>query len=284
MLAVGSLDSDPYTKTGCYMKPVKVFLLLVLASYFAINLLVYANQRELMFVPTPDHVTPEEVGLADVDEVTLVLESKLELNSWFGRAKNGQPTILFFHGNAGAVNHRAHRFRELMAEGYGVFILGYPGYGGNEGSPSEKSFREASLLSYEYLRNLGLDAEDVVIYGESIGTGVAVQLAAHVEAKALILESPMTSAIDVASEHYPYLPVSLLLKDRFKSDDHIDRIEMPLLVMHGDRDTIIPIKIGQELFALAKEPKSFVTLEGAGHNDLQLYPVKEIAREFIDSL
>jgi len=171
-----------------------------------------------------------------------------------------------------------------MAEGYGVFILGYPGYGGNEGSPSEKSFREASLLSYEYLRNLGLDAEDVVIYGESIGTGVAVQLAAHVEAKALILESPMTSAIDVASEHYPYLPVSLLLKDRFKSDDHIDRIEMPLLVMHGDRDTIIPIKIGQELFALAKEPKSFVTLEGAGHNDLQLYPVKEIAREFIDSL
>lgn len=266
------------------MKSVKFILLLILAIYFAVSLLVYANQRALMFVPTADYVTPEEAGLVDVEEVTLQSDSEVKLNSWFGQARNGQPTILFFHGNAGAVSHRAHRFREFMGHGYGVFVLGYPGYGGNEGTPSEESFRQAALVAYEYLRKQSIDADDIVLYGESIGTGVAVQLAAHVEAKALILEAPMTSAVDVAREHYPYLPVKLLLRNKFHSDEYIERIQMPLLVMHGDRDAIIPIKFGQGLYAMAKEPKSFVAVKGAGHNDLNQYPLNEIVRNFVESL
>lgn len=266
------------------MKPVKVIVLLVLATYVVIALLVYANQHSLMFFPSTDYVTPGEVGLVDVNEVILLSKSKQKFISWFGRARNGQATILFFHGNAGAVSHRARRFRDFMAAGYGVFVVGYPSYGGSEGVASEDSFRQVSRLAYDYVRGEGIDADELVIYGESIGTSVAVQLAAQIDAKALILEAPMKSVVDVASEHYPYLPVSLLLKDKFQSDNHIGRVEMPLLVMHGDRDVVVPIESGKDLFTLAKEPKSFVTLEGAGHNDLAQFAVAEIAGQFIDSL
>jgi hypothetical protein len=237
-----------------------------------------------MYFPTLERVGPEEVGLHDVDEVTLQTNSNVNLTSWYGRAKIGRPTVLFFHGNGGAVNHRAHRFRELMSEGYGIFVLGYPGYGGNNGHPSELSFREGSTLAYEYLRNSGVSADDIVIYGESIGSGVAVQLAASVKARGLILEAPMSSTIDVAREHYPYLLVSFLLKDTFQSIDYIEHIDMPLLVMHGNSDQIIPIRVGRKLFENAKDPKTFIELKGAGHNNLQLYSINEFARDFIESL
>jgi len=263
---------------------VKITLFSILAIYVAINLYVYMNQRQLMYFPTLERVSPEEVGLHDVDEVTLQTNANVKLISWYGRARFGRPTVLFFHGNGGAVSHRAHRFRELMAEGYGIFVLGYPGYGGNNGHPSESSFREVSTLSYEYLLNAGVSAADIVIYGESIGSGVAVQLAASVEARGLILEAPMSSTIDVAREHYPYLLVNLLLKDTFQSIDYIEHIDMPLLVMHGSRDRIIPIRIGRKLFEKAADPKTFIELSGAGHNDLQLYSTKQIARDFIQSL
>ena len=266
------------------MTIVKITLFSILAIYFAINLYAYVIQRQLMYFPTLERVSPEEVGLHDVDEVTLQTNSNVTLTSWYGRANVGQPTFLFFHGNGGAVSHREHRFRELMADGYGIFVLGYPGYGGNSGQPSESSFREGSTLSYEFLRNTGVSADDIVIYGESIGSGVAVQLAASVEARALILEAPMSSTIDVAREHYPYLLVSSLLKDTFQSIDYIEHINMPLLVMHGNTDQVIPIRIGRKLFEEAREPKTFVELNGAGHNNLQLYSVSEIARDFIESL
>jgi pimeloyl-ACP methyl ester carboxylesterase len=263
---------------------IKITLFSILAIYFAINLFAYANQRQLMYFPSSERVSPDEVGLHDVNEVTLRTIANVNLSSWYGPARIGQPTILFFHGNGGAVSHRAQRFRELMAEGFGIFALGYPGYGGNNGRPSESSFLEASTLSYEYLRNSGVAADDIVIYGESIGSGVAVQLAASVEARALILEAPMSSTIDVAREHYPYLIARFLLRDTYQSVDYIEQINMPLLVMHGSRDQVIPIGIGRKLFQKAKDPKTFIELKEAGHNNLQSYSVKEIARDFIESL
>ena len=163
-------------------------------------------------------------------------------------------------------------------------MLGYPGYGGNAGEPSEPGFHEASQLAYDYLRTSGVESQDIVIYGESIGSGVAVQLAARVEAKALVLEAPMSSATDVARVHYPLLVASFFLSDSFRSDEHIERIDMPLLVIHGSRDAIIPLRLGQELVDQAIEPKKLVVLEGAGHNDLSMFAAGSIAREFIESL
>jgi len=266
------------------LKTAKITLLMLVVIYFSVNLYAYTNQRQLMYFPSLERVSPKDIGLTNVEEVTLQTDSNAKLICWYGRATIGQPTVLFFHGNGGAVSHRAQRIRDLMSDGYGIFVLGYPGYGGNDGAPSEPSFMEGALLSYEYLQNSGVSSGDIVLYGESIGSGVAVQLAASVQARSLILESPMSSAIEVAREHYPWLLVSLLIKDTFQSIDYIDRIDMPLLVMHGDRDQVIPIRIGQHLFEKARDPKTFITLKGAGHNNLQLYPVREIAREFLDAL
>ena len=262
----------------------KIALTLFLIVFLGIHSHFYLNQRQLMYFPSLERVHPQDVGLLGVDEVSLLTESSETLVSWYGLAKMGMPTILFFHGNGGAVSHRAHRFRGLMAEGFGVFVLGYPGYGGNDGEPSEASFLEGALLSYQYLRSQGLAADDIVIYGESIGTGVAVQIAAQVDAKGLILQAPLSSAADVARKHYPYLLADLLIKDSFKSTDHIERIEMPLLVLHGDLDQIIPIELGEKLFQKAREPKSFVTIPGAKHNNLHLYSIDTIARDFIESI
>lgn len=266
------------------MKGTTAILGLILAVYLGVNALAYTNQREMMYIPSTERVSPADIGLDNVDEVALETGSNVKLTSWSARPKNNRPTVLFFHGNAGAVSHRAYRFRELMAHGYGVFVLGYPGYGGNAGEPSEANFHEASRLAYDYLRASGIESSDIFIYGESIGSGVAVQLAAEVSAKGLILEAPMSSAIDVAREHYPYLLVDLFLKDRYRSDEYIDKIDMPLLVVHGDKDAVIPLRLGEKLVERALEPKTLVVIEGAGHNNLSSHSTSSIVRQFIDAL
>ena len=266
------------------MRNFKVFMISFLTVYFAFNAFVYAKQRDMMYIPSVERVAPAEVGLDAVEEVALTTPSNIELTSWFARPQAERPTVLFFHGNAGAVNHRAYRFQELMAQGYGVFILGYPGYGGNAGEPSEPGFHEAAQLAYDYLQTSGVDSQDIVIYGESIGSGVAVQLAARVDARALVLEAPMSSATDVARVHYPLLVASFFLRDSFRSVEHIGRIDMPLLVIHGEKDAIIPLQLGEKLVEHAVEPKKLVVIEGAGHNNLSQYATSSIAREFIESL
>ena len=262
----------------------KAVLTALLIAFLGIHGCFYLGQRQLMYFPARERVLPNDVGLSGVDEIALRNESGEALRSWFGEARAGRPTILFFHGNGGAVNHRAHRFRALMADGFGVFMLGYPGYGGSDGRPSEQAFVEGARLAYQFLRDKGLEPDDIVIFGESIGSSVAVQLAATVDAKGLVLEAPMSSAVDVAREHYPWLLAAFLMRDSYRSIDYIERIDMPMLVIHGEEDRIIPMKLGQRLFDRAREPKKFVGIPGAGHNDLHLYSTDAIAAEFIDAL
>ena len=269
---------------GQMLKSAARILLLVLAVYTGMNVLMYANQRQYMYIPSVERVAPGEAGLRGVEEVLLRTAAEAELISWYLTPATGQPTVLLFHGNAGAVYHRAYRIRELQAAGYGVFILGYPGYGGSGGEPTEASMMEAARLAYDHLVEAGIDPGSIVIWGESIGTGVATQLAAVVDAKALVLEAPMSSATDVAAQHYPFMLARFLMKDRFESVNYIDKIDMPLLVMHGDRDRIIPLELGEKLVDSAVEPKTLVVLEGAGHNNLYQYSTNAIALEFINSL
>jgi fermentation-respiration switch protein FrsA (DUF1100 family) len=259
-------------------------LLLIAAVYVGMNVLMYVNQRDYMYLPSVDRIAPSEAGLNGVKEVVLQSAANAELISWYAAAAEGRPTVLLFHGNAGAVYHRAYRIRELQAAGYGIFILGYPGYGGSGGEPTEASMLEAAQLAYEHLLDAGLSADDIIIWGESIGTGVAVQLAATVEAKALILEAPMSSASDVAAVHYPYKIARFLMKDKFASADYIDKVGMPLLVIHGDSDRVIPLELGRKLAESAVEPKTLVVVEGAGHNNLYQFQTNRVATEFIESL
>ena len=234
------------------------------------------------FLPTTERVPPQRFGIDRIEEVALENGANERLYSWYARAAEGRPTFLFFHGNGGNVSHRLHKFRQLMAVGYGVFMLGYPGYGGSDGRPSEPAFVEAAKLALAHLDARGIAREDLVVYGESLGSAVAVQLCANQPIRALILESPMSSIQEIAQLHYPFLPVSLLLKDRFLSIDYIADVRAPLLVIHGSADDVIPIQSGRRLFERANEPKTFHTVEGGGHNDLFDFPVVDVINAFLD--
>jgi len=246
-------------------------------------LAVYLLQRDLMFGPSQQRVLPADVGLIGVEEVTLITSDQQRLFSWYGRAKPSQPTILFFHGNGGSVSSRRGKILQIMDKGYGVFMVGYPGYGGSEGSPSEDTFIDAAKLSFSYLIDAGIVPSDIVIYGSSLGTAVAVQLAAEHVARALVLEAPMSSVLEIAQSQYPYLPVELLLKDSFMTVDFIGRVHFPLLVVHGTADAVIPISSGQKLFEMANEPKVFHPVKDAGHNNLYDFHLVDILHNFLES-
>lgn len=234
-----------------------------------------------MFAGGTERVVPSEIGLTNVAEVTLTTSGGHDLYSWYGAAEEGQPTFLFLHGNGGAVSDRGRQFRLLMSEGFGVSMVGYPGFGGSEGSPSEPGLIEAAELAYEHVLSPGLRPEDIVIHGKSLGTAVAVQLAAARPARALILAAPMSSVVDIAAGMYPYAPVRWVLRDPFRSIDHIAKIDMPLLIVHGDADEVISYESGRELFSKAREPKMFHTLEGAGHNNIYDFGLEDVMTRYI---
>ncbi len=255
-----------------------------LGGYLALLLLLYFAQRNMMFLPDRRQFAPQEIGLPGIEEIILTNEAGDKLLSWYSPVQEPAATILFFHGNGGNVAMRADKFRQLNAAGYSVFMLGYPGYGGSEGSPSEAAFVEAGELAYRHLLNNGIEKESIVIYGESIGSGVAVQLAGKEHAKALVLEAPMNSVREIAESVYWFVPVRLILKDTFLSYNFIADIDMPLLVLHGDLDRVIPIESGKRLFDQALEPKRFHAVEGGGHNNLYDFPVVRLISTFLSSL
>ncbi|GAA6211386.1 alpha/beta hydrolase [Hyphomicrobiales bacterium 4NK60-0047b] len=260
-------------------------VLALFSLYMGIALALFFLQRKLVFSPDPTYVSPDDIELKGINEVVLKSKDGLKLYSWYAKAAANKPTFLFFHGNGGNVANREEKFRQLMAQGYGVFMLGYRGFGGSEGKPSEEAFVKDAFVAYDYLRDVAkIDEGQIVIYGESIGSSVATQLAARVEAQALVLEAPMSSVTAVAQARYPYLRVRPFLRDRFESDRHIANIAMPLLVIHGDDDQVIPLEFGKDLFSAAVQPKEMKVIPGAGHNDLYEHPLVEEVVRFLSSL
>jgi uncharacterized protein len=255
-------------------------------AYAAVVLAAYLGQRRLMYFPDPQRVKPAEEDLASVSEQVLKTPDGARLVAWYGKAKPGQPTILYFHGNAGGLADRAPRMHRFMDEGWGVYIVAYRGYAGSTGSPTETANVADARLAYGALVQEGVDPASIVIYGESLGTGVAVRLATERPAAGLILDAPYTSITEVAAGAYPYLPVRFLLKDRYESKRYIAQVHIPLLILHGERDGVIPVAMGRALFALANEPKTLATFPNAGHTDIYLdgNPGLEAVRKWIGEL
>ncbi len=243
---------------------------------------VYLLQRELVFAPSSDRASPERAGAGSFAEVVLKNSNGDHLYSWYKKADPDRPTMLFLHGNGGSIALRAGTLETMADDGYGVFAVGYPGYGGSEGRPSEDGLVEAGKLAYQYLENDGVAHQQLVFFGVSLGTAVAVQLAAKNPSAAVVLLAPMSSVLEVASSQYPFLPVTYLLKDRFESTEFVGSISAPLLLIHGTQDALIPIDNSERLFARAVEPKVFRRLNDAGHNNLFSFGAMDIAREFIN--
>jgi fermentation-respiration switch protein FrsA (DUF1100 family) len=188
--------------------------------------------------------------------------------------------VLYFHGNGDHLAGFFGRFGDMVADGTGIVALSYRGYAGSSGQPSERGLLLDAAAAYAFTA-ARYEASRIVLWGFSLGTGVAVALAADQPVGKLILEAPYTSIMDVAASHFRILPVRWLLRDRFHSDQRIGRVAAPLLIMHGERDFTIPIGMGERLFSLAREPKQFVRFPAGGHVDLDSYGAMQTARQFI---
>jgi fermentation-respiration switch protein FrsA (DUF1100 family) len=216
-----------------------------------------------------------------VKEQTLRTPDGQSLVVWRLQAQPGRPTILFFHGNGDPLIYRSGRVGSYEAEGYGVYMMAYRGYSGSTGTPTETAIIADALLAYDALRSEGVSAEDIVIYGESLGTNVALRTAIARPAAALILEAPFTSMVAAWRQFAPLMPVGLILSDRFDSLGIIHQLKMPLLIMHGSRDRLVSFQLGEQLFKAAPEPKRFEVFPAAGHMNLYDYNAIAAVRSFI---
>jgi fermentation-respiration switch protein FrsA (DUF1100 family) len=261
-----------------------LFPLLGLAAvgYAALVGGLYLFQRQLLYLP--DRTRPELAGLAKlgVREVTLSTDDGLSLLSWYLPAHPGRPVIAYFHGNGGHIGYRFQRLLRFARESYGVLMLEYRGYGGNPGTPTEAGFYADAGAALAFLEREGVAPDRLVLYGESLGSGVAVELATQHEIAALILEAPPTSVAEVAQCHFPYVPAALLVTDRFDSLSRIGQVRAPILILHGDSDRVVPIRYGRKLFNAAPEPKEGWFAPQAGHENLARYGGLDVTVAFIE--
>lgn len=262
----------------------KSLLTIAAGGYFLVCAGMYVFQRDFLYHRDPTRTPPANADLPDVTERILKTPDGESLIAWYGRAQPGQPTILYFHGNGGALEIRRERIRKYLNRGRGMFMLAYRGYSGSTGAPTETANIADAKLAYETLVKDGVRPDDIIIYGESLGTGVATQLAEGVKVRGLVLDSAFTSMLELAAEKYSWLPVRYLLKDRYLTRDYIARVHMPLLILHGEADEIVPVRMGRELYALANEPKVIATLPGAGHNNHYQFGSFEAINAWIDRL
>jgi uncharacterized protein len=240
------------------------WLLLAVAGYGALLVLMYVFQRSLMYFPDTKRTPPALAALPQAEEVVLTSSDGEKLIAWHVPPRAGKKLVIYFQGNAGGLDLRAERFGRLTADGTGVLALCYRGYGGSTGSPGEAGLIRDALAAYDYAV-ARQPAARIVLWGESLGTGVAVALAAERDVGGVILDAPFSSIADVGAAAYPFAPVRWLIKDPFHSDRRIARVHAPLLIRHGEGDAVVPIRFGERLFALANEPKRFERFAGEGH-------------------
>ena len=269
------------------MRRAMIATALFVATIAAVLALFWTMQRRLTYFPAAYVPTPDEIGLISVEPVTFETADGLELSGWFLAASGPSPrlTVLVFNGNAGNRADRGPLAAALHRHGMQVLLVDYRGYGGNPGTPSENGFTADGRAARAYLLGRSdVDASRLVYFGESLGAAVAVGLAVEHPSAALILRSPFTSLADVGQHHYPFLPVQLLLRDRFPSIDRIHRIQSPLLVIAGERDRIVPVRQSRRLYEAASAPKTLVIFSEADHNDYELLAGDEMIQAVVGFL
>jgi fermentation-respiration switch protein FrsA (DUF1100 family) len=261
------------------MSNLKWLFVYALVGYAAVLALLYVTQRAMQYFPERFRTAPAAAGLPQAEEVVLDTADGERVILWHVPPRGNKLVALYFHGNGGSLRNRVDRFRALTEDGNGLVALSYRGYGGSTGTPSEAGLIADALAAYAFT-SARYGAERIVLWGESLGSGVAVALAAQMPVGYLILQSPFTSAADVGAQRYWFVPVRFLMKDQFRSDLRIGKVAAPVLILHGDRDDIVPIALGERLYGLINAPKRFVRMAGVGHNDVGAQAV-EAARQFM---
>lgn len=261
------------------MATLKWYLTFALTFYVGLVALLYFAQRTIQYFPERFRTAPAAAGLPEAEEVTLDTADGERVIVWHVPPRGDKPVFLYLHGNGASLRWRADRYRDLTADGSGLVALSYRGYGGSSGSPTEPGLIDDALAAYAFAA-ARYPSERIVLWGESLGSGLAVALAAEKPVARVVLQSPFTSAADIGASRYWFVPVRLLMKDQYRSDLRIGKVTAPVLVLHGDRDDIVPITQGERLYELITAPKRFVRIPGGGHNDLGRRAV-EAAKQFL---
>lgn len=255
-----------------------------LFAWMLVTVGCYTMQRSLIYFPAASLPSPSEGGAPSMHEVRLRTADGLNLVAWYAEARDGKPTVIYFHGNAGSIADRVYKTYPFTYRGYGLLLVSYRGYGGNPGHPTEQGLFEDGRAAIAFMSAQGVSAERMIVLGESLGTGVAVRMASETRVGALILEAPFTSLADAGQRAFPFLPVRLLAKDRYDSLSVIGHVHSQLLVIHGEKDDIVPTEQGRKLLAAANEPKRGAFLPSAGHNDLFHHGAAKIELDFLDEV
>tara|TARA_B100000886_G_C20345262_1_gene458381 strand:- start:112 stop:852 length:741 start_codon:yes stop_codon:yes gene_type:complete len=217
---------------------------------------MYLNQRKLLYLPSENNYLDDQIEFS-YEEIFIDVEKNLKLKAWFiENDLKRYKTLVFFHGNAGNLSNRVYKLNKLSKLNLNVLIIAWRGFSGNDGEPSEKNLYNDAKMAINWLNLVGVENKNIVLYGESLGTGVAVELGQNNRFDSIILESPFTSMEKAAKNFYPWLPIKFLLKDKYDTENKIENIKLPILIMHGKKDKIVPFKMGKKLFELANEPKS----------------------------
>ncbi len=263
------------------MLMLKWMVMLTGGGYFGLVAFLYLEQRQFLFHPRSAHISPAAAGWPEAQEAVIDTADGEHMIVWHCPPRGEKPVVIYFHGNGEVVASRAGRHRELTAAGIGLVALSYRGYMGSTGSPTEEGLLHDAEAAYQFATS-HYPANPVVLWGHSLGSGVAVALASRHPVAKVILEAPFTSTADVAAGIFPFVPVRWLMHDQFRSDQRIDAVRAPLLIMHGAQDWVVPIGLGERLFTLAHEPKRFVRFPDGGHDDLDRYGASAEVRRFIE--
>ncbi len=232
-----------------------ILLILGLITYLIVLAYIYLFQRNLLYHPSVNGYQGNEIKF-DYEEIFIRNKEGIKLKAWLHEKDLiNKKTIIFFHGNAGNLNNRNYKLNELSKLDINFLIVAYRGFSGNQGKPSEHGLYEDARSALNFLKIKGVKEKNLIVYGESLGTAIAIETGQNKELAGIILESPFTSMVELAQKYYPFLPVKFLLKDKYETVKKLPNINSPLLVLHGRLDTIVPFAMGVELFKKANKPK-----------------------------
>ena len=237
------------------MKYLYLTLSSLIIAYIVLIIFIYFYQRNLLYHPSENNYQNDKIQFK-YDEIFIKVDEEIQLKSWiikkdFKKLK----TLVIFHGNAGHLSNRIYKLNELYKLDINILLISWRGFSGNKGSPTENNLYSDAKASINWLNEQGVNNGQIILYGESLGSGVAVELGKENNFNSIILESPFTSIENSAKIYYPYLPVRLLLKDRYDSISKIKTIKSPIMIMHGEKDDVVPFSMGKKLFEKANSPK-----------------------------
>ena len=260
------------------------FLLLILILYLLIVFGLFFFQKKLLYNPVENNYYSDKLEVP-IEKVTIKTSDDIKLLAWYHKKDiSNYKTILFLHGNAGSLENRIHKINHFKNMNINFLLLAWRGFSGNEGQPTEQGLYDDAKSAVKWLINQGVLKKNIIIYGESLGTGVASEIAQNAHFAAVILESPFTSMVDVGSAKYPIFPINLLLKDKYENNKKVKNIISPILVMHGEKDQIVPFWMGKKIYNLSNEPKYSYFSKYDNHMMEYNEELLSVLKKFIQSL